>query len=576
MADPSQLPSSSQNNPLKPKQEKFTMETRFLVFFLVMMVVLSVTQYFYKPPVQPPQAPVKKMEVPPPSVAALPAVTPGPLDHSAGAAPAQASTEAATRIENGVSAVEFSNRGGGTIRSWVLTKFKEANDKPLDMVNASGKGIIPPPMSYEFKSVKPAIDLNQALFTSKVSDNGLRVDFEYSTGQLVARRSYQFKKDSYLSEITSEVTQNGVLVPHYLAWRGGFGDSTVTKYYGVQRTVDYNNDKSKLETKDPKDAKDGPQMSSGSYGFAGVQDQYFGLAFLPKTNQMELLSFGDKLKLVGTDDEEYHAGAGVGGDGVNRLGMFAGPKDLQILSAANPKLEPLIDWGFFGFVAKPLFYAMTWVYNNVAHNWGWAIVLVTLTINLALFPLRFSSMKSAKKSAALQPEMARIKEKYKGMSITDPKKQEENQEMMDMYKKHGINPVGGCVPLVLQLPILWAFYSVLSNIIAMRGASWLWVHDLSRPETLAIRLLPVILLVTQFITQKMTPPSPGMDPSQQKMMMVMPLFMGYIFYYQSSGLVLYWLTSNLMGILLQWVTNRMMPAVKPAVIDVKPVSKKRK
>ena len=110
----------------------------------------------------------------------------------------------------------------------------------------------------------------------------------------------------------------------------------------------------------------------------------------------------------------------------------------------------------------------------------------------------------------------------------------------------------------------------------MRGASWLWVHDLSRPETLAIRLLPVILLVTQFITQKMTPPSPGMDPSQQKMMMVMPLFMGYIFYYQSSGLVLYWLTSNLMGILLQWVTNRMMPAVKPAVIDVKPVSKKRK
>ena len=264
--------------------------------------------------------------------------------------------------------------------------------------------------------------------------------------------------------------------------------------------------------------------------------------------------------------------------GLNRFTVFTGPKDIDVLRAANPKLENLIEWGFFGIVAKPLFLTMNWTFDHVTHNWGWAIILVTFVINVVLFPFRLTSMKSAKKTALLQPEMAKIKAKYKDLSIRDPKKAEENQEVMALYKKHGINPVGGCLPLMLQLPILWAFYTVLANIIEMRGASWLWVHDLTRPETLAIRLLPVLLLVTQFLTQRMTPPSPGMDPAQQKMMMFMPLVMGYMFYFQISGLVLYWLTGNLVGILSQFVTNKMMPQppAAPAIIDVKPVSKKRK
>jgi YidC/Oxa1 family membrane protein insertase len=159
----------------------------------------------------------------------------------------------------------------------------------------------------------------------------------------------------------------------------------------------------------------------------------------------------------------------------------------------------------------------------------------------------------------IQPEVAALNAKYKNLKMNDPKKTEQNQELMDLYKRHGINPVGGCLPMVLQLPFVFAFYKVLSVTIEMRGASWLWVTDLSQPETIALRVLPILLIVTQFLQQRMTP-SPGMDPTQQKMMLIMPLFLGYVFYYYASGLVLYWLTGNLVGILQQVALNRLMPS----------------
>ncbi len=203
------------------------------------------------------------------------------------------------------------------------------------------------------------------------------------------------------------------------------------------------------------------------------------------------------------------------------------------------------------------------------HNYGWSIVLVTVIINLILFPLRLTSMKSSRKMQSLQPQINAINEKYKGYPIRDPRQSDKNQEIMDLYKKNDVNPVGGCLPMILQLPFLWAFYKVLAVSIEMRGAHWLWVTDLSQPEALAIHMLPVLLIVTQFLTQRMTP-SPGMDPSQQKMMMVMPLIFGYMFYFASSGLVLYWLTGNVVAVAQQWALNRISPP--PAV--VKPVPKK--
>jgi YidC/Oxa1 family membrane protein insertase len=182
-------------------------------------------------------------------------------------------------------------------------------------------------------------------------------------------------------------------------------------------------------------------------------------------------------------------------------------------------------------------------------------------------------MKSSKKMQALQPQIKAINDKYKGISMKDPRKTEQNQEVMDLYKKNGVNPVGGCLPMLLQLPFLWAFYKVLGVAIEMRGSRWLWINDLSQPESLAIHLLPILLVITQFAMQRMTP-SPGMDPAQQKMMMFMPLMFGYMFYFASAGLVLYWLTGNVVGIVQQWLLNKTMPA--PAVATPVPIKKGRK
>jgi YidC/Oxa1 family membrane protein insertase len=232
-----------------------------------------------------------------------------------------------------------------------------------------------------------------------------------------------------------------------------------------------------------------------------------------------------------------------------------GPKDVGILRSVNPKLEQVVDFGWFSIIAKPLFLALNWVNNGYVHNYGWSIVVVTVIINFLLLPLKFSSLKSMKKMQLLQPQIAAINEKYKGIGLRDPRKADQNQEVMDLYKKHGVNPMGGCMPMVLQIPFFFAYYKVLTVAIEMRGAEWLWVTDLSQPEHIPIRVLPIAMIITQFLMQKMTP-STTADPTQQRMMLMMPLILGFMFYGMSSGLVLYWLTGNVVGIAQQWFFNR--------------------
>ena len=168
-----------------------------------------------------------------------------------------------------------------------------------------------------------------------------------------------------------------------------------------------------------------------------------------------------------------------------------------------------MDFGWFAILAKPLFLALNWVNDKYVHNYGWSIVVVTIVINFLLLPLKFSSLKSMKKMQVLQPQIAAINEKYKNIGIRDPKKAEQNQEMMALYKRNGVNPMGGCMPLALQIPFFIAYYKVLSVSIEMRGAHWLWVTDLSQPETLAIHILPILMIGTQFLLQKMTPTTTG-------------------------------------------------------------------
>jgi len=248
------------------------------------------------------------------------------------------------------------------------------------------------------------------------------------------------------------------------------------------------------------------------------------------------------------------------GPAVERL--YVGPKSLGVLESvsvptvigAPQDLRSLVNFGFFGVIARPLFLWLKWTFETVVHNWGWAIVFQTLIINLALLPLRISSMKSALKMQKVAPQIKAIQERYKKYSMRDPRKQEMNQEVSELYKTHGVNPVGGCLPMIIQMPFLFAYYSMLQAALDLRHAHWLWIRDLSSPDPWHI--LPIGIIITMLLTQRMTP-QPGMDPAQQKMMtLMMPLMLGVISWNLAAGLCLYWSEGNLIAIAQQAIMNR--------------------
>jgi YidC/Oxa1 family membrane protein insertase len=214
----------------------------------------------------------------------------------------------------------------------------------------------------------------------------------------------------------------------------------------------------------------------------------------------------------------------------------------------------LVDFGTFGIIAKVLFVWLRWTYYHVVQNWGWAIIVQTLLISMALMPLRVYQIHSMYRMQRVQPQIKSIQEKYKKYSLRDPRKAAMNEEISALYKKEGVNPVGGCLPMVIQLPFLWAYYRMLAGAIDLRHAHFLWVHDLSAADP--IYLLPILMVISTLITQRMTPQA-GMDPAQQRMMNVMmPLMMGFIFFRLAAGLNLYYSVVNLIGIGQQSIMNR--------------------
>lgn len=550
------------------------MEKRLLLAFALMMLVLFGAQYFFHPAPAPkpvtPVTPNQSAEVTKPPAPAAPISNPKPAvkqatNARAAAAPTgeavQATAEATQAIDTDLYHIVFTNKGA-VVKSWLLKQFRDTTGKKeLDLVNESSG--LPFPFSIDTKGQQLPFDPNQVLYSVNTTPDKLGLTFEYSDGTTSIRKSFAFKKDSYLSDVRSEVLENGAPIPHVLMWRGGFGDQNVRSASSSQHTVHYDAANSKLITKSVKDAKGGPFSDTGDFTFGGVEDTFFAAVVLPPASSLEVRTYSDDVKLAGQEKPEKFAGVGFGTGASNQLTLFAGPKDTDLLRKINPKLEKLIDWGFFGIIAKPLFLWLNWVNDHWTFNYGWAIILVTMIINLVLFPFKITQLKSSKKMQALQPRLKAINEKYKGLSLSDPKKAQQNQETMALYKEAGVNPLGGCLPLLIQLPFLYAFYRVLDLAIEMRGAQWLWVSDLSQPETLAIHILPIILIASQFLSQRLTPAT-GMDPNQQKIMMFMPLMYGFMFYYASSGLVLYWLTSNLAMIAQQLIINRMMPAPPPA------------
>jgi YidC/Oxa1 family membrane protein insertase len=311
----------------------------------------------------------------------------------------------------------------------------------------------------------------------------------------------------------------------------------------------------------------------GSYEYVAAADLYFAAAFLPDVPaRATVVTLHHAVDLPGDpsnpNSEKKPAdvlGIAVGDtSGSTRLRLYAGPKQMEILSGiraigadgkqTGPSLESLIQFGWLTVIAKPLFLALRFLYEHVISNWGWAIIIVTVLFNLVLLPTRIMMMRSSLKMMRIQPKVEAIRKRYANLKMNDPKKAEMNTEMMALYKAEGVNMYGGCLPMLLQMPLFFAYFRVLQNTVELRQAPWGWLHDLSAPDPLHI--LPAIIIITMFVTQFITP-SPGMDPTQRRMMAIMmPVIFGFTLWHYASGLALYWCTGNIIMLIMQVAINQ--------------------
>ncbi|MDZ7637482.1 MAG: membrane protein insertase YidC [Bryobacterales bacterium] len=576
---------------------EISIERRMLLALVLMGAVLIGSQYLFKlfAPAEPPNPPVAESGAAAATETPVPAAQPPAAEAKASAAPAvsaavgaspaapavvKADAEQRYTIETDTAKVVFTNRGA-VVEQWVLKAYQGADGKPLELVNQAAFPKAGKPFALQIRGQKPPVAPNGALYAAKLSDDGKSIDFDYAESGWRFHKRFSFTNDGYVAQLQSEVFNGQVPVPHLLVWRGGFGDPSVDKRYDFQHASFYDKTSGKLESKMAGDAEDGTLTVSGIYTYAGVQDKYFAAMFLPgaavsdSARSIEADIYADTVPFNGDAEENNYVGVGVGGGGTNDFRLFVGPKNIDLLKSVNPKLADLVDFGWFFFIAEPLFLALNWLTDNYLHNFGWSIIILTIAINFVTLPLKLTSMKSMKKMQALQPQIQAINDRYKGVSMRDPRAQQKNQEVMALYQKNGVNPAAGCVPMLLQIPFFFAFYQMLSVAIELRGADWLWVHDLSRPESFAIRFLPLAMVVSQIFMQRLTP-TPSSDPTQKMMMTTMPLVFGVIFWWASSGLVLYWLTSNLIGIVQQVFINKFTAtsAVVPVAAETK--TKRRK
>ena len=553
-----------------PQQEPGS-DKRLLLVFLLTFIGIALMQYLMPKPAPAPQ------QKPAPQAQQQPQPTPAPAVSS----PAQVSTppkgsdksgtqETETVIESPLYRIAFTNKGG-VVKSWVLKKYKDDKGRPLDLVNPVSAPAVGYPLSLFAYDQGLQKNLNEALYVPSVTgpqSAPASLTFEYQQGDVAARKTFTFDNSSYVVGVDAEVSNKGNAVQAFPQWPGGFGDQTVPSSYGGTRVDWMQNDEI---TRKPaqsgwfltgkKWVADG-QTFTGPFQWAGTVDQYFAAVFMPNNprdanlvtfhKQVEVPRNLDKPEQDGKDKVSV-LGVAVGSpEGRTHERLFVGPKAVDILEstqtqAGGADLRGVLDFGWFGFIARPLFAWLRWTHEHMVPNWGWAIALLTLIINLALLPLRISGMKSQLKMQKIQPQVKAITEKYKRYGITDPRRAQMQQEMSELYKREGVNPVGGCFPLLLQLPFLYAFYTMLGNANELRQAHWLWVRDLSAPDP--IHILPIIIVITMFVSTRSTPQA-GMDPMQQKMLSFMtPVMMGLISWNLAAGLGIYWAISNI----LQWI-----------------------
>jgi YidC/Oxa1 family membrane protein insertase len=566
-------------------------DKRMLMVFAVTFALIILFQVFLfkKPPAQPPknesvptqanQTPAPTSQAPPQP--ATPAQAPSKHATQPGKAPPAQSTPAKaaagqseTVVENDVYRITFSNQGA-VVKSWVLKKYKDEDGKPLDLVNKAAAEKFGFPLSlYTYDQGLSDLVNKQALYvpsaTGTMNAPG-ELTFEYAQNGVVVRKSFIFGNEYQIS-IETQVTKDGGVVHAFPMWPAGFGDETTAAGYASER-IEYQAVGERNPERIAAKKVSGGNTIRGPFNWAGPQDQFFAAIFLPDnpdsatmvTLRNSLALPKDPKKPDPNDLVHYEVlGAAVGDtSGITKARLFVGPKTLSVLESVRsnsapgqmngPDLRNVVDFGFFSIIARPLFIWLRWTHIYI-HNWGLCIVILTICINLALLPLRITSTKSALKMQRLQPQMKAIQEKYKKLPMRDPKRQEMNAEIGELYKREGVNPAGGCLPLLIQMPFLFAFYTMLQNAIELRQAPFLWLHDLSAPDKLFI--MPVLIVISTYLMQKMTP-NAGMDPKQQQMMtLMMPLMIGWFSFNLPSGLSVYWIVGNIILMIQQYVINK--------------------
>jgi YidC/Oxa1 family membrane protein insertase len=548
-------------------------QIRAVVFVVVALLILFAWGHFYKPPVAPPQ---------PAQTTSQPATSQAPVNTSASAGkPAQvndavaaaspakieAANEKLIAIESPLYVVEFSNRGG-VVRSWKLKKYSDDQKPPhlLDLVNNAAAQQLGWPFSLVLSDAQLEAKANSALYEVTPDQPNLpapgEVTFHWSDGHLDVTKKLIFGIN-YEMTVEVSVLLDGNPIPAALAWRGGFGDRAVYKAASLVTVYYKLNDKLELlqyKKLGVSGNQSQPALQNGPMEYLGIEDQFFTAAFLPDGAQLSLWHWTQDHGIV--DDgkpasepiAEMAAGTAIATP--LRARLYVGPKDLKILEKTKPPLAELINFGWTGVIAKPLLWILQTIQTKVP-NYGWCIVLLTLVINFAMFPLKMKSWRSMQKMQKVGPEIRQIQDRYKKYSMTDPRKKKMNEEVMAIYSREGINPMGSCLPMLFQMPIWWALWRVLNGAIELRHAPWIgWIHDLSAKDPYYI--LPIGMAIMMYLMTKMTPQTTT-DPAQQKMMSLMPLMFGFFFFNLSSGLNLYMFTSNLVGIAQQVYLNRSEP-----------------
>jgi YidC/Oxa1 family membrane protein insertase len=497
----------------------------------------------------------------------------------------QASAETETVIENDLYKITFTNRGA-QVKSWILKKFdNDAQNGRLDLVDPAAAQKYGYPLSLWTYDETLRNRINSGLYVA--SNEGqltapATITFEYADQDLVVRKTFRFDH-TYVLNVETSVVYKGAEIFVPPAWPAGFGDQITAVAYAASG-IDYHNDAStersgyiffpNYVTRLPFKGISGGNTIKGPFEWAGTGDQYFTAIFIPDDsataamvtlrNPLEI-SQKPGLNPVGAGSKDTAnvdvLGAAVGDlRGPTTERIYVGPKEIAVLDTVSvptiktgdADLRGIVNYGWWGILARPLFLWLKWTYNHIVHNWGWAIVIQTLIITVLLLPLRITQMKSMLKMQRVAPQIKSIQEKYKKYSLRDPRKAAMNEEISALYKKEGVNPAGGCLPMLIQFPFLIAYYRMLGVALELRHAHWLWITDLSSSDW----VLPILMVVSMVVVQRMTPQA-GMDPTQQKMMTVMmPLMMGFIFFKLAAGLNLYYTESNLISIAQQAIMNR--------------------